>query len=210
MAPAVPKKVIAKISEHEKKRSISRDENWMGELITIVSEVEGALRDIKVSDNELLRDSIPRIVAIGTQSSGKSSVLENIVGRGFFPRKNGICTRRPLRLELMRTGEDRILVNKINFLFKEEEITDSNGRVLKEWAVFGHSDRKFVKMEDIHEEIEKETLRGCNDSETDISVDEILLTFYSQDVSPLTIVDLPGITRIAREGQSANIGKIFA
>lgn len=31
-----------------------------------------------------------------SQSSGKSSVLENIVGRDFLPRGSGIVTRRPL------------------------------------------------------------------------------------------------------------------
>jgi len=29
---------------------------------------------------------LPRIVTLGTQSSGKSSVLENIVGLDFLPR----------------------------------------------------------------------------------------------------------------------------
>jgi GTP-binding protein EngB required for normal cell division len=43
---------------------------------------------------------LPQIVVVGTQSSGKSSVLENIVGRDFLPRGSGIVTRRPLILQL--------------------------------------------------------------------------------------------------------------
>lgn len=39
---------------------------------------------------------LPQIIVIGSQSSGKSSVLENIVGRDFLPRGTGIVTRRPL------------------------------------------------------------------------------------------------------------------
>lgn len=39
---------------------------------------------------------LPQITVIGSQSSGKSSVLENIVGRDFLPRGTGIVTRRPL------------------------------------------------------------------------------------------------------------------
>ena len=39
---------------------------------------------------------LPQISVIGSQSSGKSSVLENIVGRDFLPRGTGIVTRRPL------------------------------------------------------------------------------------------------------------------
>ena len=41
----------------------------------------------------------PKVV--GGQSSGKSSVLENIVGKDFLPRGSGIVTRRPLILQLI-------------------------------------------------------------------------------------------------------------
>lgn len=44
---------------------------------------------------------LPQITVIGSQSSGKSSVLENIVGRDFLPRGSGIVTRRPLVLQLI-------------------------------------------------------------------------------------------------------------
>uniref|UniRef100_A0A674IYG1 Dynamin-type G domain-containing protein n=1 Tax=Terrapene triunguis TaxID=2587831 RepID=A0A674IYG1_9SAUR len=44
---------------------------------------------------------LPQIVVIGAQSSGKSSVLESIVGRDFLPRGSGIVTRRPLVLQLV-------------------------------------------------------------------------------------------------------------
>lgn len=43
---------------------------------------------------------LPQLVVIGGQSSGKSSVLENLVGRDFLPRGSGIVTRRPLVLQL--------------------------------------------------------------------------------------------------------------
>ena len=38
---------------------------------------------------------------VGSQSAGKSSVLENFVGKDFLPRGSGICTRRPLVLQLV-------------------------------------------------------------------------------------------------------------
>jgi len=40
------------------------------------------------------------------QSSGKSSVLENLVGRDFLPRGSGIVTRRPLVLQLVSIQND--------------------------------------------------------------------------------------------------------
>jgi GTPase SAR1 family protein len=40
--------------------------------------------------------SLPKIVVVGSQSSGKSSLIEQIVGLDFLPRGAGIVTRRPL------------------------------------------------------------------------------------------------------------------
>lgn len=45
---------------------------------------------------------LPQVAVVGSQSSGKSSVLEALVGRDFLPRGNDICTRRPLMLQLVR------------------------------------------------------------------------------------------------------------
>jgi hypothetical protein len=46
---------------------------------------------------------LPQVAVVGSQSSGKSSVLEALVGRDFLPRGNEICTRRPLVLQLLQT-----------------------------------------------------------------------------------------------------------
>ena len=54
------------------------------------------LRDVGVQEYIKL----PRIASLGTQSSGKSSVLESIVGLDFLPRGDGVVTRRPLELRL--------------------------------------------------------------------------------------------------------------
>ena len=42
-----------------------------------------------------------QIAVVGSQSSGKSSVLESLVGYDFLPRGVGIVTRRPLILQLL-------------------------------------------------------------------------------------------------------------
>jgi GTPase SAR1 family protein len=42
---------------------------------------------------------------IGSQSAGKSSVLESIVGIDFLPRGEGVCTRRPLELRLVHVPD---------------------------------------------------------------------------------------------------------
>ena len=49
---------------------------------------------------------LPQIAVCGAQSSGKSSVLENLVGKDFLPRGTGIVTRRPLVLQLQTHPEE--------------------------------------------------------------------------------------------------------
>ena len=72
----------------------------MEELIPIASKLQDVLGALGQSTNL----DLPQIVVIGGQSSGKSSVLESIVGRSFLPRGTGIVTRRPLVLQLFNTS----------------------------------------------------------------------------------------------------------
>lgn len=68
-------------------------------LIPVVNKLQDVFSAIGQAPIDL-----PQIVVIGSQSSGKSSVLENVVGRDFLPRGTGIVTRRPLVLQLYNTG----------------------------------------------------------------------------------------------------------
>ncbi len=54
------------------------------------------LRDLGLE--ELIK--LPKVVVVGSQSAGKSSLLEQIVGIDFLPRGSGVVTRRPLELRL--------------------------------------------------------------------------------------------------------------
>ncbi|KAJ2766785.1 vacuolar protein sorting-associated protein 1, partial [Coemansia nantahalensis] len=67
------------------------------QLIKTVNKLQDAFATVGVHNPV----DLPQIVVIGSQSSGKSSVLENIVGRDFLPRGTGIVTRRPLILQLI-------------------------------------------------------------------------------------------------------------
>lgn len=68
----------------------------MDQLIPIINKLQDVFNAVGSESIEL-----PQITVIGSQSSGKSSVLENIVGRDFLPRGTGIVTRRPLVLQLI-------------------------------------------------------------------------------------------------------------
>eukprot|EP00732_Lithocolla_globosa_P003878 Lithocolla_globosa_v1_NODE_3302_length_1706_cov_5.113265.p2 type:complete len:116 gc:universal NODE_3302_length_1706_cov_5.113265:580-233(-) len=50
--------------------------------------------------------NLPQIVVVGSQSAGKSSVIENVVGKDFLPRGNNVVTRCPLVLQLVNQTKD--------------------------------------------------------------------------------------------------------
>ncbi|XP_076135155.1 dynamin 3a isoform X3 [Alosa pseudoharengus] len=147
----------------------------MEELIPLVNRLQDAFSAI----GQTCSLDLPQIAVVGGQSAGKSSVLENFVGRDFLPRGSGIVTRRPLVLQLINDD--------------------------KEYAEFLHcKGRKIVDFEEVRKEIETETerLTGANKG---ISPIPIRLRVYSPNVLNLTLIDLPGITKVPVGDQPPDI-----
>jgi dynamin 1-like protein len=151
----------------------------MDRLIPIINK----LQDIFSTIGTEVNIDLPQIVVVGSQSSGKSSVLEALVGKDFLPRGSGIVTRRPLVLQL----------NNI-----KEEL---------EWGEFLHKpNEKIYNFSGILQEIEIETNR-ISGTDRGISNTPINLKIYSHKVLNLTLVDLPGITRVPVGQQPQDIEK---
>ncbi|XP_024987912.1 dynamin-related protein 5A-like isoform X2 [Cynara cardunculus var. scolymus] len=153
----------------------------METLINLVNKLQKACTALGDFGDEsslpTLWDALPSIAVVGGQSSGKSSVLESIVGKDFLPRGSGIVTRRPLVLQLHRIEEGR------------------------EYAEFAHLPRKrFTDFDAVRKEIADETDRETGRSKQISSV-PIYLSIYSPNVVNLTLIDLPGLTKVAIEGQ---------
>ncbi|KAH7636841.1 dynamin related protein 1 isoform X1 [Dermatophagoides farinae] len=162
----------------------------MESLIPIINKLQDVFNTIGAESIQL-----PQIVVVGTQSSGKSSVLESIVGRDFLPRGAGIVTRRPLILQLQYVDKE------------DKSIRDvSEGTMnLDEWAKFLHTKNKvYSDFEDVRREIEAETERITGNNKG-ISPEPINLKIYSYRVVNLTLVDLPGITKIPVGDQPLDI-----
>lgn len=157
-------------------------ENLIG-LVNRLQQVSTALGDYgndTSTDLPSLWEQLPQVAVVGGQSSGKSSVLESIVGKDFLPRGAGIVTRRPLVLQLHRYEG-------------------------QEYGEFMHlKGRKFTSFEAIRKEIADETERVTGKSRG-ISPVPIHLAIHSPNVVNLTLVDLPGLTKIAVDGQHESI-----
>ncbi|XP_043830630.1 dynamin-1-like protein [Dromiciops gliroides] len=163
----------------------------METLIPVISKLQEIFHMVGLEAIQL-----PQIVVIGSQSSGKSSVLESIVGRDFLPRGSGIVTRRPLILQLVHVPslEER-----------KQAATSETCIQAEEWATFLHCKQKpFTDFNEIQQEISDETDRvtGTNKG---ISPEPLYLKIYSSKVLNLTLVDLPGITKLPVGDQPPDI-----
>ncbi|KAF1997042.1 V-type ATPase [Amniculicola lignicola CBS 123094] len=144
---------------------------------------------------------LPQIAVVGSQSSGKSSVLENIVGRDFLPRGTGIVTRRPLILQLINRASAKAQANGV----KEEIKTSDAESNVDEWGEFLHiPGQKFHDFNKIREEIVRET-ESKTGRNAGISPAPINLRIYSPNVLTLTLVDLPGLTKVPVGDQPRDI-----
>lgn len=122
---------------------------------------------------------LPQIVCVGDQSSGKSSLLSGLIGMNLLPTGKEMVTRCALKLQLIH-----------------HEMPEA-------WACIGKCkinltlpDPTHDEVYTIQEQIKKITIQHAGDNKN-ISNQEIVLTIHSPNVPNLTLVDLPGLTKIA-------------
>lgn len=127
--------------------------------------------------------ALPAIAVIGDQSSGKSSVLEALSGVAL-PRGSGIVTRCPLVLKLKKLEQGEEWKGKVTYKDVEVELSDPS-------------------------QVEEAINKGQNfiaGVGLGISDKLISLDVSSPHVPDLTLIDLPGITRVAVGNQPVDIG----
>ena len=125
--------------------------------------------------------TLPSIVVVGSQSSGKSSVLEAIVGHEFLPKGSNMVTRRPIELTLV-----------------------NNPDAHAEYAEF--PSLGLGKLTDFTQ-VQK-TLRDLNlavPEEQCVSDDPIQLRISSPHVPDLSLIDLPGYIQVSGYDQPTEL-----
>lgn len=201
----------------------------MEQLIPIASKLQDVLGAVtgQNPDSNTTTIDLPQIVVVGGQSSGKSSVLESIVGRSFLPRGTGIVTRRPLILQLYNTTSTSSSSssttnntlrtkhasdgNNTSSHHDKQHTSESSGGMTSpeeqpvEWGEFLHQrGRKYYDFTQIRQEIiiETERMTGRNKG---VDMKPIHLKIYSPRVLSLTLVDLPGIAKVPVGDQPQDI-----
>uniref|UniRef100_UPI00398E690E interferon-induced GTP-binding protein Mx1-like n=1 Tax=Pristiophorus japonicus TaxID=55135 RepID=UPI00398E690E len=128
--------------------------------------------------------SLPAIAVIGDQSSGKSSVLEALSGIAL-PRGSGIVTRCPLELKLKKAKVANVWKGRISYKNYMKDLSNPS-----------EVDKEIVKAQN--------TMAG---KDLGICSELISLEVESSSAPDLTLIDLPGIARVAVGNQPHDIGE---
>ncbi|ORY08580.1 P-loop containing nucleoside triphosphate hydrolase protein [Clohesyomyces aquaticus] len=167
--------------EKDEGEKIARDEQMMM-LTKKMIEIRSLLQTVGQSDSLTL----PSIVVIGSQSSGKSSVLEAIVGHEFLPKGSNMVTRRPIELTLVNTPEAHAEYGEFPALGLGK-ITD------------------FTQIQ--------RTLTDLNlavPAKECVTDDPIQLRIYSPNVPDLSLIDLPGYIQVTGRDQPPELKQKIA
>lgn len=154
--------------------------NGLMHLTRKLIEIRSMLLSIDKSDALKL----PSIVVIGSQSSGKSSVLEAIVGHEFLPKGSNMVTRRPIELTLIHIPPQD---------GKEQEYGEFPALGLGKITDFSQIQRTLTDLN-----------LAVPASEA-VSDDPIDLRIYSTRVPDLTLIDLPGYIQISSMDQPESL-----
>ena len=152
-------------------------------ILEIGKSINSISSDIKLNDSLL----IPSLVVVGSQSSGKSSVLNGILSMDILPTGKSMVTRTPLNLDLIQTESD---------MFAEFGKYENSNWIKTKKIKLTNPLPTTLEIEHIHKEIESQTIQKAG-SEMNISEEEINLKIYSPFVPNLNLIDLPGLTMVA-------------
>ncbi|KAI9325076.1 Dynamin central region-domain-containing protein [Obelidium mucronatum] len=188
-------------------------------LIQTINKLQDAFNTVNVA-NPI---DLPQIAVVGSQSSGKSSVLENIVGRDFLPRGSGIVTRRPLVLQLINRPNSKGEVGGVAGHAEGKSTTSTTtakSGEIEEWGEFLHiPGKKFADFNEIRAEIERETENKAHTTYEPKKnrLGKMLVSHLNQSISEstlpnvltLTLIDLPGLTKVAVGDQPKDIERLI-
>jgi GTPase SAR1 family protein len=160
------------------------------EILKIASIINSSYIDSNLID-------LPKLVVVGTQSSGKSSLLNALTGVDILPVGKSMTTRTPLHLELIQsTQECRVEFGHYNNCHWQQD----------KKILITYPNVTVEQRDAIRNEIEIQTNVKAGSS-LNISDKPIFIKIYASAIPNLSLIDLPGLTSVAitDRGQPADI-----
>jgi hypothetical protein len=166
----------------------NQNQNLMGFSSLSKNKLLKACNDLTgIFDNKNKLDiELPRLVVVGTQSSGKSSVLNRLMSIDILPTGKSMVTRTPFDIRLIKSS-----MCKIEFgSYQKGQWVVTNSYPISSPILTSFEVAKIQK------EIQRQTdmIAGPGMS---ISTIPIILKIFFPNVPNLTLVDLPGLTMVA-------------
>jgi replication fork clamp-binding protein CrfC len=168
--------------EDDRSEEVAARDDQMMLLTRKMIEIRSLLQTVGQSETLTL----PSIVVVGSQSSGKSSVLEAIVGHEFLPKGSNMVTRRPIELTLINTPGAHAEYGEFPALGLGK-VTD-----------FAQIQRTLTDLN-----------LAVPDTEC-VSDDPIQLRIYSPNVPDLSLIDLPGYIQVTGFDQPTQLKEKIA
>jgi GTP-binding protein EngB required for normal cell division len=147
---------------------------------SLFGQIENIFEQV-LSDNTKENYQLPKVIVIGTESSGKSSLLERITKCQIFPRDGKLCTKCPIKVKLV----------SVNYASSSYSVKLPNKPI-----------QNLNNKKDIYPIVQK----YMNDLPNDIiSQDEIIINIIDKDVPDFEFYDLPGIRTYPPEAATMTV-----
>lgn len=155
------------------------------------------------SGDPKLHYSVPRIVAIGMESSGKSSTLERLAMLEFFPSDRRLCTRMPIELRLRHRFADNLPDEFKETGFVRMSLLRSPGSRMGEVPSVGP-----LAPADVATQVRtwmEQVIQEENSELVGITKDRLVIELFSTRELNLDLIDLPGIVGGSIKNEPANM-----
>jgi len=165
------------------------------EVLNIANTLDGIFMSGELAGcpNKLKEPEVPRLVVVGTQSSGKSSLLNGIMGADILPLGEQMVTRAPLSLQLVHVAEPSEMRAEFGAFVEGVWVPE-------EPIALACPDPTPAQLECIRRNIEAQTEARAG-GQKGVSTNAIFLRLFSPNVPNLSLVDLPGLTMTALTAQ---------
>ena len=155
------------------------------QFVNSTNELLEQITSHEISTNmNIQKINIPRLVLTGTQSSGKSSIVNRFIGMNILPTGNNMVTRTPINIRLITAVKSNECIACI--------------------YIYINGNKEMIHSTEIEKmnitEFQNKIIEATNrvtDNSFSISSSQIFIDINSMNVENMTIIDLPGIVSIS-------------